>query len=83
MIRIERLGNLVDFDPSPSMTMGNGQKPPDVEIMNVGDDCPHCRRGILRALGREDKRRYMRRNNIKVTPKLILYCDKCRQGNRN
>lgn len=81
MSQIERLGNLVDFDPSPSMTMGNGEKPPD--ILKVGDDCPHCRYGVLRALGREEKRRYMRHNNIKVTPEMVLYCDRCRKGNRN
>lgn len=81
MIRIERLGNLMDFDPSPSMMMGNGQKPPD--IMRAGDDCPHCRIGLLRFLGRSEKRKYARRQNLKIVPKDVLYCDSCARGNRN
>ena len=81
MSQIERLGSLVDFDPSPSMTMGNGQKPPD--ILRAGDSCPHCRPGILRFLNRDEKRRYARQQNLKVVPKDVLYCDKCRQGNIN
>ncbi len=80
MNRIGRLGSPVESNPAVAMT--DGTKPPKMKVLRAGDDCPHCRRGILRLLNRDEKRRYKRIQKLKVVPEAILYCDSCSKANR-